>query len=95
MARDKVFFCWHNSLTAAVVPHSLAAAVALACQVGNLKESDQSNTQEVQNLVGLDQTQEVEKEVEKEDVAMAGQSSVVSGTKAKAKAVTPSQKMQA
>jgi hypothetical protein len=71
----------------------LAAALALACQAGNLVNLDQLNTQEVQNLVGLDQTQEVEKEVEKEDVAMARQSSVVSG--AKMKKWTPSQKMQA
>jgi hypothetical protein len=78
-----------------VVPHSLAAAVALACQVGNLKESDQLNTQEVQNLVGLDQTQEVEKQVEKDDVVR--QSSVVCCAKEAeaAEAGTPSQKMKA
>jgi hypothetical protein len=59
----------------------LAAALALACQVENLVKLKQLNTQEVQNLVGLDQTKDVEKEVEKEDV-VARQSSVVSSAKA-------------
>ena len=70
--------------------------MALACQVGNLKESDQLNTQEVQNLVGLDQTQEVEKQVEKEDDVVRQSSVVCCAKEAEAtEAETPSQKMKA